>query len=74
MKVQTFFLVYNQEIYFPCLENESPGGELWLIDDYHQDTMGSLGKIFPKIPNEYIFSGIWQFLILMALKDIKKTK
>ena len=29
--------------------------------------MASLGKIFPKILKECIFSGIWQFLILMAL-------
>ena len=38
---------------------------------YH--TMASLGKIFPKILKECIFYGIWQFLMLMALKDIKKA-
>ena len=37
-------------------------------------TMASLGKIFPKTLKECIFSGIWQFLILMTLKDIKKIK
>ena len=28
---------HHHEIYFPHWENESPGGELWLIDDYHQE-------------------------------------
>ena len=36
--------------------------------------MAILGKIFPKILKECSFPGIWQFLILKALKDIKKTK
>ena len=30
-------VVYHREIYFPYWENESPGGELWLVDDYHQE-------------------------------------
>ena len=41
---------------------------------YYYYTMASLGQIFPKTLKECIFSGICQFLILMALKDIKKTK
>ena len=30
-------VIYHREIYFPYWENESPGGELWMIDDYHQE-------------------------------------
>ena len=38
MKNQLFWvIVYHQEICFPYWENESPCGELWLIDDYDQE-------------------------------------
>ena len=45
----------------------------WLEDPFEY-TMASLGKIFPKILKEFIFSGIWEFFIIMALKDVKETK